>query len=400
MRSFVLGAAGAFGLAYTTQRTVEAVRAAREPSPQAAAAAPHDAHVYGAARRRLMLVGIARSFAQLGFTAYAVAPAIEAAAGDTTRPLRRAALVAAGVLTANLLDLPADYVEDFAFERRFGLSDQPARSWLGDRAKGVALSVAVTVPLLELLAAAMARAPRRWPALATAGTIPLLVLANLIVPLYVMPLFNKFEPYAGPLEARILALAARYGVAEPTILRVDMSRQTKKANAYVTGLFGTNRIVLGDTLLDHFADDEVLFVTAHELGHYVSRDVWRSVALGTLASAAIFGLGARLGRRGSNEPAHSLGGLARFFFASSLVSLAAGPALAAASRERERAADRFALAATKNAGSGARAFERLRERNLAEDEQPRWMELLFSSHPSLKSRIATLRAAEAEALSA
>jgi Zn-dependent protease with chaperone function len=67
--------------------------------------------------------------------------------------------------------------------------------------------------------------------------------------------------------------------------------------------------------------------------------------------------------------------------------------MAAYSRSRERAADVFALAATGAARSGAAAFKRLRDKNMAEDEQPRWMELLFASHPSLKSRIERLERA-------
>ena len=105
--------------------------------------------------------------------------------------------------------------------------------------------------------------------------LPLFVLANLIVPVYILPLFNKFEPLTGPLEVRLRALATRFGVGDAEILRMDMSRQTKKANAFVAGIGSTHRIVLGDTLIDKFEPDEIEFVVAHELGHYVTRDTWR-----------------------------------------------------------------------------------------------------------------------------
>ncbi len=170
-----------------------------------------------------------------------------------------------------------------------------------------------------------------------------------------------------------------------------MSRQTEKANAYVTGLFGTKRIVVGDTLLDHFEPRETLFVVAHELGHYVSRDVWRGVMLGTAAAAALFfGARAIAGQRAASLA--STPGLARLAFSMALVGLGIEPVLAALSRRRERAADTFAVAATGDPAAGAAAFRRLRERNVAEDEQPKWMELLFASHPSLGSRIAFLAA--------
>jgi len=220
----------------------------------------------------------------------------------------------------------------------------------------------------------------------------LLVAANVVAPTFIAPLFNRFEPLGGDFEAEIRALAKRFGAGDATVLRVDMSRQTEKANAYVTGLFGTKRIVIGDTLLGNFEPSETLFVVAHELGHYVARDVWRSVALGAGAAGFVFFGGRAIAER-PGKPLASTAGLARLFFAFSVLGTLAGPPLAAYSRSRERAADRFALAATSDGASGAAAFRRLRERNLAEEEQPRWVELLFSSHPSLRSRIKSLEAA-------
>ena len=79
----------------------------------------------------------------------------------------------------------------------------------------------------------------------------------------------------GSLEERLRALATRFGVGDADILRMDMSRQTRKANAFVTGIGRTHRIVLGDTLIDGFEPSEIEFVVAHELGHYVSKDTWR-----------------------------------------------------------------------------------------------------------------------------
>ena len=121
----------------------------------------------------------------------------------------------------------------------------------------------------------MRRAPQRWPWIAIAATPALLAFANVIVPTFIMPLFNKYLPLEGALAERIRALAARYGVGGATILRFDMSRQTKKANAFVTGVFGTrahrDRRHAARRVL---ADDETLFVVAHELGHYVRRDPW------------------------------------------------------------------------------------------------------------------------------
>ncbi len=387
MPRFLIGLAGGLVLGYTAVRTGEAWREFRSPGAPLQA----DPKAYGRLRRGLMLAGIARSLATLATLAYAVAPAIEPE-GDREPRARRVALVTAGMVLSSLAELPADYVEGIVLERRYGLSKQSDSAWLADRTKGTVVSLVIGVPLVELLATTIERAPRSWPLLATSASVPLLIAANVVAPTFIAPLFNRFEPLEGDFERDVRALAGRYGAGDATVLRVDMSRQTEKANAYVTGLFGTKRIVIGDTLLGNFAPSETLFVVAHELGHYVNRDVWRGVALGTAAAAFVFFGGRTMARRPGKTLA-SAAGLARLFFAFSVLGTLAGPPLAAFSRARERAADSFALAATADGASGAAAFRRLRERNLAEDEQPRWAELLFSSHPSLRSRIQRLEAA-------
>jgi Zn-dependent protease with chaperone function len=386
MRRFLIGMAGGAVLGYSIVRTREALAELREHAP----GLEPDPKAYGALRRGLMLAGMVRSLATLGFAAGALAPLIELPEGRVEPRGRRMALVALGLAASAALDLPCDYVEGIALERRYALSKQSDAAWLADYGKGSAVTLAITLPLLELLAFALDRAPRTWPLFATAASLPLLVLANVVAPTFIAPLFNKFEALEGEFAEQIRALAARYGAGDATLLRVDMSRQTEKANAYVTGLFGTKRIVVGDTLLDRFEPRETLFVVAHELGHYVNGDVWRAVGLGVAASAFVF-FGSRSLAEQPGRQLASTAGLARLLFLISLLGTLAGPLVSAFSRSRERAADRFALQATHDGAAGAAAFTRLRERNLAEDEQPKWMELLFSSHPSLGSRIERLK---------
>ena len=388
MRRFLIGVAGGSVLGYAVIRTREAVAERRAPAP----ALEPDPKAYGRLRRGLMLAGMARSLATLATLACAIAPAAEPPPGTRETRVRRMALVASFLVSTALVDLPADYVEGIALERRYGLSKQNDSAWIVEQAKSLGITVVVAVPLIELLALAIERLPRSWPLVATAGSLPLLVLANVVVPTYIAPLFNTFTPIEGAFAGRVRALAERFGAGDARLLRVDMSKQTEKANAYVTGLLGTKRIVIGDTLLDRFEPDETIFVVAHELGHYVKGDVWRGVGLGMLAAAFVFFGSRSLASRSGSELA-STAGLARLFFAMSFLGTLAGPPLSAFSRQRERAADRFAIDATHDAASGAAAFTRLRERNLAEDEQPKWMELLFSSHPSLRSRIERLEAA-------
>lgn len=352
---------------------------------------PQDPARYGRDRRALMLTGIARTLAANAVLAFEISDRLPHPLRRNETLLGSALYYALGTLAEAALETPVEYVERFVTERRYGLSEQSANAWFADRAKFVAVNLAVGTPLVTGFIAVARRFPRTWPLIASLGIPPLLVLANLVAPVYIAPLFNTFDPLRGPLEGRLRALAARYGAGDAQILRYDMSRQTKKANAYVSGLFGSHRIVVGDTLLDGFTEDEIEFVVAHELGHYVGRDTWIAVVAGSLAGTVIIFVAHALARR-REDPVTTIPALQRFTFYVSLVSLVAGPMLAAGSRAIERRADRFAVRATARPGWGIAAFQRLRERNLAEEEQPRWAELLFSSHPSLRSRIARLSA--------
>ena len=277
-----LGAAAGFSLAFAATRALQALRDLRAPYPARTARDPRH---YGAHRRALGLAGAARGVAGLAVTAFALADPLDRALRPLPRPLRAPAFALALLALDVARDLGTDYVEGHVVERVYATSDQSARAWLSDHVKSAAVAAAVTVVLVALADAVVTRAPRRWPLIAIAAMPPLLAFATVIAPTFVMPLFNRYEPVTGELEQRIRALAARYGAGNAAILRFDMSRQTKKANAFVTGVLGTERIALADTLVESFADDETLFVVAHELGHYVRRDPWLGIALGTGAVA-------------------------------------------------------------------------------------------------------------------
>jgi len=382
VRTVVLGAATGLALGYAAVRAVQAAADLRRPAPSLA---ERDPRRYGAARRSLMLAGLVRGVAALAGTAFVLADPLERSLAPLPRRLRAPAFALAVLVLDGVRDLGIDYVEDHVLERVYGNSEQPARGWLEDHLKGVAVGAVVASLMTALADALVVRAPRRWPWIAIAATPPLLAFAT-----FVMPLFNRYEPVTGELEQRIRALASRWGVGNASILRFDMSRQTKKANAFVTGVLGTERIALADTLVGAFPADETLFVVAHELGHYVRRDPWTGIGLGTTAvSLALLGADASLratSGRGVDGPAQG----ARLLFWAMLVQLAAMPLANAASRALERRADRFAVAATGDREAGVRAFRRLGEQNLAEFEPPRWAELLFASHPSLAARIRAL----------
>jgi STE24 endopeptidase len=382
----LLGLVSGFTAGYLAARAYETWQEIRRPST----ARGESAASYGRARRGLEITDTIHGIC--GALAVAYGGLGDVADRATMRApawIRPACFVVPLSLCAAAIELPAAFIADHTLERRYRLTEQSREAWLGDYAKGALVATVVTAIGATLLGFAVRRAPRTWPIFASIGSLPLFVIGNLIVPLYVLPLFNQFEPLEGPLERRLRALASRFGVGDADILKMDMSRQTRKANAFVIGIGQTHRIVLGDTLVDNFPEDETEFVVAHELGHYVAKDVWRLIGLGELLAGALFFIsnaisGPRSGMR--DRPIV----LARLYATMLVATQVLRPLLFAFTRSRESAADRFAADATQDPQAGAAAFRRLRDRNLAEDEVPRWYEIFFSSHPSLKSRIGAL----------
>jgi STE24 endopeptidase len=388
MRKFLVGLIAGASAGYVAARAVEALALSRSSIDPTSS----DPAAYGRTRRALALAGTLRAtLSTLAFAYGPVAPRALRALEPLPRWLRPGAFFGALTLISSVIDLPVTFVEDYAVERHYGLSDQPPRAFLADWGKGTAISTVLAGGLALLGGLAVRQFRATWPIVAALGMLPLFILANLVVPLYILPLFNRFEPLRGPLEERLRALASRFGVGDAEILRMDMSRQTKKANAFVAGIGSTHRIVLGDTLIDTFEPDEIEFVVAHELGHYVTRDTWRMIALAEAVTASLLGIVALGLREDDSEQSMFLLRVAAWLGAG---TLAVRPAINAFSRSREWAADRFALATTGDARSGAAAFRRLRDQNLAEEEPPAWYEFLFASHPSLGQRIEALSSRE------
>jgi STE24 endopeptidase len=383
---FTLGIVSGLTIGYTVARVSDMLADQTSPAP----AKERDPKRYGGTRRVLMVAGHARAAATGAMWAFGLSDVFERGLKWVPLPLRLPAFVGLFTVIEAAREWPIDYIEDYQLERIFGNSERTPEAWANDHLKAIVIGGGVGTVLSALAGALMRRAPKRWPWIAIAGMPALMAFANVVAPTFIMPLFNKYIPLEGPLEKRIRDLAARYGVGGATILRFDMSRQTKKANAFVTGVFGTERIAIADTLLDEFEEDETLFVVAHELGHYVKRDPWVAIALGTGLIALPLLIGNAVVRRGTGRDPGDVSTSMRLGFYLMVGQLAALPVANAFSRMIERRADRFAVEATNDPASGARAFRRLRDQNLAEDEGPVWSEVLFSSHPSLGSRIAAL----------
>ena len=218
------------------------------------------------------------------------------------------------------------------------------------------------------------------------------LLLTLVVPVWIVPLFYRLVPLEdAALKERLLDLARRVGVAVIGVWVADQSRKSRTANAALTGLANTRRIILFDTLVTHFTPDEIESVLAHELGHHVHGDVRRgllaqgALLLATLwAADRLLSIGSdRFGFQGPADPA----GLPLLALILLLLGLVAAPLTNGFSRWIERQADDFALATTKNPEAFISAMDRLASLNLAERRPHRVKEFFLYSHPSINRRI-------------
>lgn len=299
--------------------------------------------------------------------------------------------------------LPISYIGGHAVERRFGLTKQTASGWVGDQLKGLLVGVLLQTPLLTAAFAVIRRRTRDWWLILAAASVPLTVVLSNLAPVLLMPLFNRFDPLRDEaLAARIRALASRSGVRISDVFEMDMSRQSEKPNAMFTGLGNTKRIVLGDTLLSKFSEDEIEAVVAHELGHQVHGDIWRLIGFGAGAGFGLAWLLSRVSppvlRRTSRQTGVTAPGDEASLPVLALLLTAMGfvmmPIQAAFSRAIERRTDRFAVELTRNGEAYAHAMERLAAESLADPDPPRPVVLMLYSHPPIVERIRAARKTE------
>jgi STE24 endopeptidase len=302
------------------------------------------------------------------------------------------------------LSLPLAYLSGYVVEHRYELSNQTRRAWLADSLKGLGVEIAVGAPLVSGLLWVIRRRPRSWWAICSALTVPLAIVLSNLAPVLIMPLFNKYEPIKNrALADRIRALAAGQGVTVSEVQQMDMSKQTKKANAMFTGMGRTKRIVLGDTMLDEFGDDEIEVVLAHELGHQVHRDMWKLIAVSAPTSAvALFATHQlaprvlrRWGRAWGLDVEHGLGDAAALpllLILTGGVSTALMPLLNGLIRTRvEAPADRYALDLTRKPAAFVGAMEKLARMNLANPSPSALVKYLLYDHPPISERIEAAR---------
>jgi STE24 endopeptidase len=294
-----------------------------------------------------------------------------------------------------LLTMPLTWLGRYWLPRRYGLLHQSFGRWGLDVIKAALIGSVLGLLAVEIVYGLMRLTPWWWLWSAAVFLAGYTLLA-LVAPIWLVPLFYRLTPLPdGPLRARLLALADRVGVAVTGIWVVDQSRKSRTANAAVTGLGRTRRILLFDTLLNEFAPDEIEAVVAHELAHQLHGDIRHGLLVQGALTLVTFWVadhalhqGVRLlALEGPSDP----GGLPFFGLVLMTLGFVALPTANAWSRRVERGADRFALETIPDSGAFIGAMERLAGLNLAERDPHPLEEFFFYSHPSIGRRIARAR---------
>jgi STE24 endopeptidase len=294
-----------------------------------------------------------------------------------------------------LINFPLSYYQGYTLPHRFDLSTEKISGWITDQVKGILLGGAIGIFVLEIIYAILRAYPALWWLWAAGILLAFNVILANLAPILLMPLFNKFVPLGdehAELAERLLLLAKRSGTYVRGVFKFDMSKRTKQANAGLTGLGNTKRIIIGDTLLNEFTRDEIETVMAHELGHQVNKDIPLGIIFGsitTLIGLFLASLGLNWGVRvlGFDGTA-DIAAFPLFLIVLGLYGLVTMPVENGFSRWRERRADEYALSLTHNGTAYASALKRLANQNLSDAEPDAWVEWLLYSHPALGKRIA------------
>jgi STE24 endopeptidase len=292
-----------------------------------------------------------------------------------------------------IIGFPLAFISGYTHEHKYNFSNQTVKSWLWEQIKSFFIGLIIFFVLSGLLLWIMALTPEWWWFVAALAMALVSVVFATLFPVVIAPLFNKYTPVEN--EKLTLALdkiLRRGGLKSSGIFKQDMSRQTKKENAFLIGLGKTRRIVLGDNLIANMTIPEIESIIAHEVGHFKYRHIWKNIGIGTVQQLLVFFVIHLILMNVSTRFLSStqenlslfpmfvilMGGFSGFLFA---------PLNNFLSRSFEKEADRYALANIVDNRAFVTALAGLANRNLANAYPEWWVKFLYYSHPPVGERL-------------
>jgi len=296
------------------------------------------------------------------------------------------------MVSYGIVSAPLDFYSGYILPHRYGLSCQSLRSWLADEAKGGILALALGTGLVVVIYLCLQEFPQTWWLLAFAFVVLVSVVLSNLAPVLILPLFFKTKPLDDPeLRKRLLSLAERSQTKIRDVFQINFSSKTTAGNAMLMGWGNTRRIVIGDTMLQHYAPEEIEVVMAHELGHHRHGDIVRLIVVqSALMLLGFYLVNLVLNRAVSGlnlEGVSDVAALPLLALVLATFTLVLSPLANAYNRHLEEAADRFSLNATANPEAFATMLTKLTDQNLSESEPSKWSEFLFYDHPPYFKRL-------------
>jgi len=287
---------------------------------------------------------------------------------------------------------PIHFYSTYILEHDYDLSRQSIGAWSLDELKSTGLSLVLMLLGIELFYFVLRVFPSVWWIVFAAIWILFSIILTKFLPSLLIPLFYKYTPLkTGFLKENILKLARNAAIELFDVSVIDFSRKTRKANAALVGLGSTRKVILADTLVDKFTQEEVLAVVAHEFGHLKFKHIWKLLGMTSFITITGFYIlfkfsGRFLVSSGANTIAE-LKYLPIFMLFLFIFSLILVPAQNFFSRCLERQADKFALEATQDPDSFIRVMDKLAEMNLS-DRDPSFLKKIFAyDHPPISERV-------------
>ena len=297
------------------------------------------------------------------------------------------------LVLSTIIGLPLGYYSSYVHEHKWGFSNYTNKTWLLDQLKSFAVSLILLPILLGLFFWVLWKFPDTWWLVAATVTTLVSIIFVTLFPVVILPIFNKYDPIEDEkLTNQLSDILHKAGLKPSGFFRQDMSRQTKKENAFLAGMGKTRRVVIADNLLENMSLSEIKSVIAHEVGHYHFSHLPKNILIGTIQQLIIFYLLNIIMKilypEFLTSNTNNLSLFPMFSLIMSLLSsLLFGPLNNMISRYFERQADRTSLELYPDKDSFQKAMAGLANRNLSNAYPEWWVKLLYYSHPPIGERL-------------
>lgn len=342
----------------------------------------------------LTIIGMAIALAYLAFMAVLGSTIIKSLLlfVTTNQYLLIALYLIVFIAIIDIITLPLSFYGGFILEHVFKLSNQTFFGWIKDEIKKFFLSLLLFIFMVEVMYVFLRNFPDTWWIFTAVFWIFFSIIMAKLAPVLIFPLFYKTTPIDNAeIKEGLLSLAEGTGIKIEGVYKMDLSKDTKKANAALAGMGNTRRVLMSDTLLDSFSLAEIKTVFAHELGHHVYKHMRKMLIIGSLTGFIGFALChivlSKMVMLLGYQHIYDIDAFPLLCLVLGIFGFILMPIQNAHSRKMERDCDRYAIMKTKDPEAFISTMDKLAEQNLADRNPNRFVEIFFYDHPPISKRI-------------